>query len=117
MIKKSEHVYKYVFREQDVTIGLIGNLLCLTASKPDIIFGVCARFQSYSKESYLIAIKCIIKYLKVTIGMSLQDLKTEQVTMTSYSDADYVSYRVDKKSTSETCKFLRIILFHGLLKK
>ena len=47
--------------------GMIGSLLYLTASRPDIMFAtcLCARFQSDPKESHLIAIKRIFRYLKV----------------------------------------------------
>ena len=50
---------------------MIGSLLYLTTSKSDIMFSVClcARFQSCPKESHLIMIKHIIRYLKDTIGM------------------------------------------------
>ena len=50
--------------------SMIGSLLYLTASRPDIIFSVylCARFQSCPKESHLIAVKRIIRYIKGTIG-------------------------------------------------
>ena len=53
--------------------GLIGSLLYLTASRPDIMFVVClcARFQSCPKESHLKATKRILKYLKGTISMGL----------------------------------------------
>ena len=53
--------------------SMIGSLLYLTASRPDIIFSVClcARFQSCPKESYLIAVKRISHYVKGTIGMGL----------------------------------------------
>ena len=46
--------------------GMIGSLLYLTASRPDIMFSVClcARFQSNPKESHLNAVKRILKYLK-----------------------------------------------------
>ena len=58
--------------------SMIGNLLYLTTSKPNIIFSVylCARFQSYPKESHLITVKRIIKYLKGTIEMGLSYSKT-----------------------------------------
>ena len=46
--------------------------------------------------------------------MGLWYPKTGQFSMTSFSDADYAGCRVDKKSTSETCQFLEIVLFHGL---
>ena len=57
---------------------MIGSLLYLTASRPDIMFSVClyVRFQSCPKESHLIAVKRIIRYLKDTIGMGLWDPKT-----------------------------------------
>ena len=60
--------------------NIIGSLLYLMASKPDIIFSVylCARFQSYPKESHLITVKCIIRYLKGTSGMGLWYPKTGQ---------------------------------------
>ena len=58
--------------------GIIGSLLYLTTSRPDIMFSVClcARFQFYPKESHLIAVKCSIKYLKGTINMGLWYSKT-----------------------------------------
>ena len=53
--------------------SMIDSLLYLTASRPDIMFSVClcARFQSCLKESYLITVKRIIRYLKGTIGMGM----------------------------------------------
>ena len=53
--------------------ALIGSLLYLTASRPDIMFDVClcARFQSCPKESHLKASKRILKYLKGKINMGL----------------------------------------------
>ena len=86
---------------------MIGSLFYLTASRPDIIFSVCvyARFQSCPKESHLIAVKRIIKYLKGTIGMGLWYPKTEQFSMTSFLDADYTGCKVNRKSTSGTCQF------------
>ena len=67
---------------------------------------LCARFQSSPKESHLIVVKHIIRYLKGTIGMSLWYPKIGQFSMTSFSDADYIDCRVDRKSTSRTCQFL-----------
>ena len=64
---------------------MIGSLLYLMASRPDIIFSMylCARFQSYPKESHLIVVKHIIRYLKDTIGMGLRYPKIRQFPMTS----------------------------------
>ena len=51
--------------DQKLYRGIIGSLLYLTASKPDIMFSVCmcARFQSEPKKSHLAVIKRILKYL------------------------------------------------------
>ena len=88
--------------------SMIGSLLYLTASRPDIMFSVClcARFQSCPKESHLIAVKRIIRYIKGTIGMGLWYPKIREFSMTNFSDADYAGCRVDRKSTNETCQFL-----------
>ena len=49
--------------------GMIGSLLYLTASRPNIMYSVClcARFQSCPKESHLSVVKRILRYLKGTI--------------------------------------------------
>jgi len=53
--------------------GIIGSLLYLTASRPDIMFSVClcARFQSNPKESHLKATKRILRYLSHTNKLGL----------------------------------------------
>ena len=53
--------------------GMIGSLLYLTASRPDIVFsvGLCARFQSNPKETHLKAVKRILWYLKHTPDLTL----------------------------------------------
>ena len=49
--------------------SMIGSLLQLTASRPDISYsvGVCARYQANPKESHMTALKRIIKYVKITV--------------------------------------------------
>ncbi|XP_070007049.1 uncharacterized protein [Nicotiana sylvestris] len=70
--------------------GIIGYLLYLTASRPDIIFsvGLCPRFQSNPKESYLKAAKRILRYLKGT-----QDLGTRKQNSVALltTEAEYVA--------------------------
>ncbi|KAL8103274.1 hypothetical protein AgCh_027724 [Apium graveolens] len=53
--------------------GIIGSLLYLTANRPDIIFAtcLCARFQANPKESHLMAVKRIFRYLKGTPNLGL----------------------------------------------
>jgi len=57
--------------DQKLYRGMIGFLLYLTASRPDILFSVClcARFQSDPRESHLIAVKRIFRYLKGTTNL------------------------------------------------
>jgi len=59
--------------EEKTYRGMIGSLLYLTASRPDIVFGVglCAHFQSKPNETHLKAIKRILRYLKHTSGLAL----------------------------------------------
>ena len=74
--------------------SMIGSLLYLTASRLDIMFSVClcGRFQSCPKESHIITVKHIIRYLNGTIGIGLWYAKIRQFFMTSFSDADYAGW-------------------------
>ena len=87
--------------------SMIGSLFYLMESGPDIMFSVClyARFQSCPKESHLIAIKRIIRYLKGAIGMGLWYPKIEQFFMMSYSDAGYAGCRVIGRELVEHVNF------------
>ncbi|XP_070045552.1 uncharacterized mitochondrial protein AtMg00810-like [Nicotiana tomentosiformis] len=88
--------------------GIIGSLLYLTASRPDIVFSMvlCARFQSNPKESYLKAAKRILRYLKGTHDLVLYYPSGDNLNLVRYADADYVGYLVDRKSTSGMAHFL-----------
>ena len=70
--------------------SMIGSLLYLTASRPDISYnvGVCARYQANPKESHMIALKRIIKYVKTTIDFGLWYSKNTNDVLAGYSDAD-----------------------------
>ncbi|XP_073137180.1 uncharacterized protein [Henckelia pumila] len=88
--------------------GLIGSLLYLTASRPEIVFVVClcARFQSTPKQSHFIAGKRILRYLKGTQNVGLWYAKHNSFNLVGYSDADYAGCKLDRKSTSGSCQFL-----------
>jgi len=88
--------------------GMIGSLLYLTASRPDIMFAVClcARFQSNPKESHLKAVKRIIRYVKGTSCLGLFYPRNDSFTLTAYCDADFGGCKTDRKSTSGTCFLL-----------
>jgi hypothetical protein len=99
--------------------GMIGSLLYLTASRPDIMFSVClcARFQSCPKESHLIAVKRIFRYLLGTIDLGLWYPKSNSFDLISYTDADFAGCKIDRKSTSGTCHFLGHSLVSWFSKK
>ncbi|XP_043717478.1 uncharacterized mitochondrial protein AtMg00810-like [Telopea speciosissima] len=82
--------------------SMIGSLLYLTASRPDILQAVClvARFQASPKETHLLAIKRIFKYLRGTVDYRLWYSKTDKFTLTTFSDADWEGSIDDRKSTS-----------------
>ena len=84
--------------------GMIGSLLYLTTSWPGILFSIyiCARFQVNLKESHILAMKRIIRYLKGTSNLGLWYSKDSSLDLIDFSDADYVSYKINKKSTSDT---------------
>ena len=88
--------------------GMIGSLLYLTASRPDIMFSVCmcARFQANPKESHLSAVKRIMRYLVGTQQMGLWYPKGASSSLVGYSDSDFAGCKMDRKSTSGTCHFL-----------
>nr|XP_016436195.1 PREDICTED: uncharacterized mitochondrial protein AtMg00810-like [Nicotiana tabacum] len=86
--------------------GMIGSILYLTASRPDIVFSICkcARFQSPPKESHLTALKRIIRYLIGTTELGLWYAHSNNFDLKGFSDANFVGDRTDKKSTSGTCQ-------------
>jgi hypothetical protein len=85
--------------------SMIGSLLYLTATRPDIQFAVClcARFQSSPRTSHRQAVK---RYLRFTPEFGLWFLASSSLSLCGYSDADYAGCRTERKSTSRTCQFL-----------
>ncbi|GKA24414.1 hypothetical protein Tco_0710447, partial [Tanacetum coccineum] len=82
--------------------GMIGSLLYLTASRPDIMFSVClcARFQEAPKTSHLEAVKRIFRYIKGTTHLGLWYPKGTDIETVVYADSDHARDYVDRKSTS-----------------
>nr|GEX21926.1 hypothetical protein [Tanacetum cinerariifolium] len=88
--------------------SMIGSLMYLTASRPDIMFAVyaCARHQVTPKECHLHAVKRIFRYLKGHPKLGLWYPKDSPFDLVAYSDSDYGGATQDRKSTSEGCQFL-----------
>ncbi|GJU68432.1 hypothetical protein Tco_1254691 [Tanacetum coccineum] len=99
--------------------GMIGSLLYLTASRPNIMFSVClcARFQESPKTSHLEAVKRIFRYIKGTSQLGLWYPKGTGVETIVYADSDHAGDYVDRKSTSGVCTFMRCCLTSWFLKK
>jgi len=88
--------------------SLIGSLLYLTTTRPDIQYAVClcARFQASPRCSHQTAVKRILRYLKYVPELGLWYSASSTLTLYGFSDADHAGYRIDRKSTSGTCQFL-----------
>ncbi|GJS92883.1 hypothetical protein Tco_0799851 [Tanacetum coccineum] len=88
--------------------GMIGSLLYLTASRPDIMFSVClyARFQEDPKTSHLEAVKRIFRYIIGTTHLGLWYPKGSGIETVVYADSDHAGDYVDQKITSGICTFM-----------
>ncbi|GJS88110.1 putative ribonuclease H-like domain-containing protein [Tanacetum coccineum] len=84
-----EHLYR----------SMIGSLMYLTASRPDIMFAVCAcaRFQVSPKTSHLLAVKRIFRYLKGKPSLGLWYSKDSPLELVAYTDSDYAGATQDRK--------------------
>ncbi|GJY29900.1 putative ribonuclease H-like domain-containing protein [Tanacetum coccineum] len=108
-----EDVDVYLYR------SMIGSLMYLTSSRPDIMFVICActRFQVTLKVSHLHAVKRIFRYLKGQPKLGLWSPKDSPLDLEAYTDSDYDGASLDKKSTTGGCQFLRSRLISWQFKK
>ncbi|GJR51145.1 putative ribonuclease H-like domain-containing protein [Tanacetum coccineum] len=92
-----EHLYR----------SMIGSLMYLTASRPDIMFVVCAcaRFQVTPKASHLLAVKRIFRYLKGKPTLGLWYSRHSLFELVAYTDSDYTVATQDRKSTTGGVSF------------
>ena len=81
---------------------MVGYLLYHSSSRPDILCSVClcACFHSDPKETHLIAVKRILKYLKGTSNLGLMYVKTSEQNLSGFCDVDYAGDKIERKSTS-----------------
>ena len=105
----------------DVTLyrSMIGCLLYLIASRPDIAFsvGVCSRFQSNPKVSHLNAVKRIIKYVSGTCDYGLFYSKESNLSLAKFSYLDWADNANDRKSTTDGCFYIGANLVSRMSKK
>jgi hypothetical protein len=89
-------------------MSMIGSLLYLTATGPDIQFtvGLCAHFQASPRSSHRMAVQRVFRYLKHTPEFGIWYSASSSLDLVGFSDADFVGCGIDRKSTSGTCHFL-----------
>ncbi|GJS45271.1 putative ribonuclease H-like domain-containing protein [Tanacetum coccineum] len=93
--KDGEEVDVHMYR------SMIGSLMYLTSSRPDIMFAVCAcaRYQVNLKVSYLHVMKRIFRYLKGQPKLGLWYLKDSPFDLVAYTDSDYAGIVVANSTT------------------
>jgi hypothetical protein len=98
---------------------MICSLLYIVASHPNIMdaVGMVGRYQYAPKQSHLLAVKRIIRYLKETMSYGLWYPKNQNFQLLVYSDADWANSMDERKSTSERAFFLGNSLVAWLSKK
>nr|GEU72781.1 ribonuclease H-like domain-containing protein [Tanacetum cinerariifolium] len=99
--------------------SMIGSLMYLTSSRPDIMFVVCAcsRFQVQPKVSHMHVVKRIFRYLKGQPTLGLWYPKDSPLELKAYFDNDYAGASLDRKSTTGGCQFLGSRLISWQCKK
>ncbi|GJQ91103.1 hypothetical protein Tco_0002242 [Tanacetum coccineum] len=87
---------------------MIGTLMYLIASRPDLTFVVCmcARYQAKPTEKHLYAVKGIFKYLRGTVNRGLWYPKDSSIALTAYADAYHTADIFTKALCRERIKFL-----------
>nr|GEV70546.1 retrovirus-related Pol polyprotein from transposon TNT 1-94 [Tanacetum cinerariifolium] len=88
--------------------SMVGSLMCLTASRPDLVFAICmcARYQVSPTKKHLEALKRVFRYLKGTINWGLWYTKDTAMALTAYIDADHAGCQDTRRSTFESAQFL-----------
>ncbi|GJY00035.1 uncharacterized mitochondrial protein-like protein [Tanacetum coccineum] len=88
--------------------GMVGTLMYLIASRPDLIFAVCmcARYQAKPTKKHLHTIKRIFKYLRGTINWGLWYPKDSSIALIAYADADHAGCQDTRQSTSGCMQLL-----------
>nr|GEX01381.1 hypothetical protein [Tanacetum cinerariifolium] len=88
--------------------GMIGTLLYLTASRPDLEFAICmcARYQARPTEKHIHAVKRIFQYLCGTVNRGLWYSNDSSVALTAFTYADHAGCQDTRRSTSGSLQFL-----------
>ncbi|GJS11095.1 retrovirus-related pol polyprotein from transposon TNT 1-94 [Tanacetum coccineum] len=88
--------------------GMVGSLMYLTASRPELVFVMCmcVRYQAKPTKNHLEAIKRVFWYLRGTIHMGLWYPKDNAMALIAYVDVDHAGCQDTRRSTSGSAQFL-----------
>nr|GEV63437.1 copia protein [Tanacetum cinerariifolium] len=110
MVEKSKLDEDLQGKPVDATLyrDMIGSLMYLTSSRPNLIYAVCfcAWYQAKPTEKYLNVVKRIFQYLKETINVGLWYSKDTGMSLTVYADKDHTGCQDTRRSTSGSAQFL-----------
>ncbi|GJT09382.1 uncharacterized mitochondrial protein-like protein [Tanacetum coccineum] len=83
---------------------MVGSLMYLTASRPDLVFAVCMciGYQAKPTKKHLIIVKRVFRYLKGTKSMGLWYPKDTGFNLTAFADANHAGCQDSRKSTSDS---------------
>jgi hypothetical protein len=99
--------------------SMIGSPLHVTTSRLDVMqtVGQVARFQATPKESHVLVVKRIFRYLKGIEEFGLWYPKGKDLSLMTYIDADWAGCIDDRRSTSGAAFYLGECLVSWLSKK
>nr|GEZ25734.1 MLO protein homolog 1-like [Tanacetum cinerariifolium] len=110
MIENKKLVEDPQGNQVDTTLyrGMIGSLMYLTSSRPNLIYAVClcAQYQAKPTKKHLQVVKRIFRYLKGTVNIGLWYSKDIDMSLTAYADTNHAGCQDTRRSTSGSAQFL-----------
>ncbi|RVW82773.1 Retrovirus-related Pol polyprotein from transposon RE1 [Vitis vinifera] len=87
---------------------LVGRLIYLAHTRSDIAYSVSmiSQFMHDPREPHLQAAYKVLHYLKGNLGKGILFKKNNTLALEAYTDTDYASSLVDRRSTTGYCTFL-----------
>ncbi|XP_021995959.1 uncharacterized mitochondrial protein AtMg00810-like [Helianthus annuus] len=93
--------------DETLYCSMIGSLMYLTASRPDIMYPTCltTRYQSSPRSSHMVIVKRILRYRRGTPSLGLWYPKDGDFKLEGFLDSDFGCYKLNSKSTTAGCQF------------
>jgi hypothetical protein len=105
----------------DVTMyrQMIGSLMYLTNTRPDICFAVntLSQYMVEPRRVHLVATKHVLRYLKGTIDHGLRYVSNHEISLQGYTDSNWAGSVADRKSTSRCCFSLGLAMISWFSRK